>query len=48
MMEFVEPCVSIVTVDECRLSSGSEAHVKIPPIALSDLTHPFHNKIIPD
>lgn len=47
MMEFVEPCVFIVTVDECRLSSGSQAHVKIPSTALSDLTHPIRNKIIP-
>jgi len=47
MMEFAEPCVSIVTVDEWRLSSGSQAHVKIPSTALSDLTHPLCNKIIP-
>jgi len=30
------------------LSSGSQAHVKIPSTALSDLKHSFRNKIIPD
>jgi hypothetical protein len=35
MMEFVEPCVSIVTVDECHLTCGSQALVKIPPTAIT-------------